>query len=84
MGGNTMATKLIFVIFYMAKCATYVFHEKDKRMENAWFSANYNEAKTMRSPCIYPNAWKTHVAQLAMYLWPTQINKIYTLDRPTQ
>ena len=32
----------------MAKCATCVFHEKDKRMENAWFLANYNEAKTMR------------------------------------
>ena len=31
----------------MAKCATCVFHEKDKRMENAWFLANY-EAKTMR------------------------------------
>ena len=51
----------------MAKCATCVFHEKDKRMENAWFFANYNEEKTMRFPCVYPNAWETHVAQLAMY-----------------
>ena len=32
----------------MAKCATCVFHENDKHMENAWFLANYNEAKTMR------------------------------------
>ena len=53
---------------YMAKCATCVFHEKDKCMENAWFLANHNEAKTMRFPCVYPNAWKTHVAQLAMYV----------------
>ena len=51
----------------MAKCATCVFHEKNKRMEIAWFSANYNEAKNMRFPCVYPNAWKTHLAQLAMY-----------------
>ena len=28
----------------MAKCATCVFHEKDKRL----YTANYNEAKTMR------------------------------------
>ena len=36
----------------MAKCATRVFHEKDKRMENAYFLTNYNEAKTMRFPCV--------------------------------
>ena len=47
----------------MAKCATCVFHLKDKRMENAWFLANYNEAKTMR----FSFSWKTHVAHLAMY-----------------
>ena len=29
----------------MAKCATCVFHEKDKGNENAWFLANYNEKK---------------------------------------
>ena len=32
----------------MAKCAMCIFHEKDERMESAWFLANYNEAKTMR------------------------------------
>ena len=32
----------------MAKCSTCVFHEKDKRMDNVWLLANYNEAKTMR------------------------------------
>ena len=53
--------------WYMAKCATCIFHEKDKCMENAWFLANYNEANTMRFPCVYPNARKTHVAHLAMY-----------------
>ena len=52
----------------MAKCAPCIFHEKDKRMENAWFLPNYNEVKTMRFPCIYLNAWKMHVAHLAMYL----------------
>ena len=51
----------------MAKCATCVFHEKDKCMESAWFLANYIEAKTMRFPCVYRNAWKLHAAQLAMY-----------------
>ena len=38
----------------------------DKRMENSWFLANYNEAKTKRFPCVYPNTWKMHVEQLAM------------------
>ena len=33
---------------YMAKCATCVLLEKDKRMEKAWFLANYKEAKTVR------------------------------------
>ena len=51
----------------MAKCATCVYHEKDKRMENVWFLANYNEAKNMHYPCIYPNTWKTQVAHLAIY-----------------
>ena len=36
----------------MAKCATCVYHEKDKRMENAWFLANHNEAKTTHFPCV--------------------------------
>ena len=31
----------------MAKCVTCVFHEKDKRMEYAWFLPNYIEVKTM-------------------------------------
>ena len=31
------------------------------------FLANYNEAKTMRVSRVYPNAWKKHMAQLAMY-----------------
>ena len=30
---------------YIAKCATFISHEKDKRMEKAWFLANYNEAQ---------------------------------------
>ena len=34
----------------MAKCAMCVFHEKNRRLENA-FLANYNEAKTMHFPC---------------------------------
>ena len=29
-------------IHYMTNCATCVFHEKDKRMENAWFFPYYN------------------------------------------
>ena len=31
----------------MAKCATCLFHAWDKRLENARFLSNYNEAKTM-------------------------------------
>ena len=57
--------------YYMTKCATCNFHAKDKRMENAWFSPKHNQTKTMRLskrfPRVYPNAWKTHMAQLAMY-----------------
>ena len=53
----------------MTKCATCVFHEKDKRMENEWFLPNYIEVKTMRFPCGYPNAWKTHVAHFAMHYY---------------
>ena len=49
---------------YMAECAPCVFYEMDKRMENAWFLANYNEAKTMHLSF----SWKTHRAHLAMYL----------------
>ena len=55
--------------FYMAKCATCVFHEMDKRMENSWFLDNYNEA------------WKTHVAQLAMYNGSSN-NYQLSLSRP--
>ena len=47
----------------MAKCATCVLHEKDKHMENAWFSSKYNQAKTMRFPCVY----STYVAHLAIF-----------------
>ena len=52
---------------YMAKFALRVFHEKEKHMENAWFLANYNEAKTMPFPGVHPNALETNVAHLAMY-----------------
>ena len=45
----------------MAKCVMCIFHEKDKR-----FLPNY-DVKTMRFPCVYPNAWKMHLAHLAMY-----------------
>ena len=42
-------------------------------MENAWFLSNYNKEKNVRFPCVYPNAWETHVAQLAMYnSWGTR------------
>ena len=37
------------------------------RRISAWFLANYIEAKNMRFPCIYPYAWKMHVAHLAVY-----------------
>ena len=47
----------------MAKCAVCVLHEKDKRMENAWFLVYYNEAKTMSFPCGWINAWKTYLEQ---------------------
>ena len=33
-----------------------VFVEKEKRMDNSWFSPKYNRAKTMCFPCVYPNA----------------------------
>ena len=38
--------RVVAVFIYMAKCATCIFHEKDKRMENAWFLSKYNQAKT--------------------------------------
>ena len=31
----------------------------NKHLENAWCSPNYNQAKTMRIPCVYPNACGT-------------------------
>ena len=37
----------VWFIYYVTKCATCVFHEKDIRSENAWFLASYNEAKTL-------------------------------------
>ena len=60
----------------MGKCVTCIFLEKDKLMENAWFLADYNEAKTMHFLCVYSNAWEPHVAQLAMYLIELWINLI--------
>ena len=43
----------------MAKCATCLCHEKDKRMENAWFLPNHNEVKTMRLSKRMENAHGT-------------------------
>ena len=40
----------------MAKCATCVSHEKDKRMENALFSPDYYYAFFMR----LSNSWKMY------------------------
>ena len=58
----------------MAKCATCIFHEKDKRMENAWFLANYNEAKdhafSMRLSKRMVNARGT-IGHVVQYLFPT-------------
>ena len=52
--------------YYMAKCVTCVFHEKDKIMENASFLANYNEAKTMRLSKLMENVRGTfgHVVHI--------------------
>ena len=47
------------VEYYMAKCVMCIFHENDKRMENAWFLTNYNEAKTMRLSKCMENACGT-------------------------
>ena len=55
----------------MAKCATCAFHEKDKRMEKAWFLANYNEAKnhafSMRVTKRMENARGTFGPVLILY-----------------
>ena len=38
----------------------------------------------MRFRCVYPNAWKTHVAQLAMYMLSLDVLSItyYQVKRP--